>query len=94
MRLATFPTRLLLLASALVSVSSCADKALITPPADLLSRADEPQMTADALTSEEAYERQRDAKIEWGRDNAGIIDRACWWMQDAGVKGLDCRKRP
>jgi hypothetical protein len=50
-------------------------------------------MTAAALTSEEVYERERDAKIEWGRDNAGIVDRACWWMQDAGVK-LTCRKRP
>ena len=93
MRPRTFPTRLLLLASALACVSSCADKALITPPADLLRHADEPPMTGDALTSEEAYERQRDAKIEWGRDNASIIDRACWWMQDAGVK-LDCPKRP
>jgi hypothetical protein len=51
-------------------------------------------MTEEALTSEEAYERQRDAKIEWGRENASIIDRACWWMQDAGVKGLTCAKRP
>lgn len=50
-------------------------------------------MTEEALRSEEAYERQRDAKIEWGRSNAAIIDRACWWMQDAGVK-INCRKRP
>ena len=50
-------------------------------------------MTAEALTSEEAYERQRDAKIEWGRGNAAIIDRACWWMQDAGVT-ITCRERP
>ena len=49
-------------------------------------------MTAEALTSEEVYERQRDAKIEWGRDNAAIVDRACWWMLDAGVK-LSCRAR-
>jgi hypothetical protein len=51
-------------------------------------------MTTDALTSEEAYERQRDAKIEWGRDNGSVIDRACWWFQDAGVKSLTCAKRP
>lgn len=51
-------------------------------------------MTAEALTSEEAYERQRDAKIEWGRGNASIIDRACWWLQDAGVKSLTCPRRP
>jgi hypothetical protein len=50
-------------------------------------------MTADALTSEDTYERQRDAKIEWGRTTAAIIDRACWWFQDAGVK-LTCPKRP
>lgn len=48
-------------------------------------------MTPDSLTSEQAYERDRTAKIEWGRDNAGIIDRACQWFKDAGVKGLDCR---
>lgn len=91
----TFPIRALVLASLLVSVSSCGDKprVLITPPANLLQRADEPPMTPEALTSEEVYEQQRDAKIEWGRSNAAIIDRACWWMQDAGVK-LDCRTRP
>lgn len=50
-------------------------------------------MTAEALSSEESYEKQRDAKIEWGRGNASAIDRACWWFQDAGVK-LDCAKRP
>lgn len=49
-------------------------------------------MTAEALDSEEVYERQRDAKIEWGRDNAAVIDRGCWWLKDAGVE-LDCRPR-
>lgn len=48
-------------------------------------------MTSEALMSEKAYEDQRNAKIEWGRDNAGVIDRACRWFRDAGVKGLDCR---
>jgi hypothetical protein len=51
-------------------------------------------MTDEALTSEDAYERQRDAKIEWGRGNASTLDRACWWFQDAGVKSLSCPKRP
>jgi hypothetical protein len=51
-------------------------------------------MTADALTSEKAYEEQRNAKIEWGRDNASVLDRACWWFQDAGVKGLSCPAKP
>lgn len=50
-------------------------------------------MTDAALTSEKAYEDQRNAKIEWGRGNASIIDRACWWFQDAGVKSLSCAKR-
>lgn len=49
-------------------------------------------MPAEALTSEEAYERARDAKIEWGRENASIVDRACWWLRDAGV-ALECRER-
>lgn len=49
-------------------------------------------MTAEALSSEEAYERQRDAKIEWGRANAGVVDRACRWFRDAGVTGLRCRE--
>ena len=97
MRPETFLTRALLLASAPVLASSCAGnpepQVGLNPPADILSRADEPQMTPEALTSEEVYERQRDGKIEWGRDNAGIIDRACWWFQDAGVP-LTCRDRP
>ncbi|HET6941454.1 MAG TPA: hypothetical protein VFH89_04765 [Sphingomicrobium sp.] len=50
-------------------------------------------MTAESLTSEDAYEAQRDAKIEWGRANASAIDRACWWFQDAGVS-ITCAKRP
>jgi hypothetical protein len=66
----------------------------LSPPADLLSHPDEPEMTADSLTSEKAYEDQRNAKIEWGRGNASVIDRACWWFQDAGVKSLSCPKRP
>jgi hypothetical protein len=91
------PIRLLALASALVCVSSCNDKpnsaGSLAPPANLLAHQSEPEMTADALASEEAYERQRDAKIEWGRENASIMDRACWWFQDAGVKALACPKR-
>lgn len=62
----------------------------ISPPADLLTRQAEPATPVEALTSEEAYERSRDAKIEWGIKNAGIIDRACRWMKDAGLK-LDCQ---
>jgi hypothetical protein len=50
-------------------------------------------MTSEALTSEAAYESQRNAKIEWGRDNAGVLDRACRWFKAAGVT-LDCGKRP
>jgi hypothetical protein len=50
-------------------------------------------MTPDALTSEEAYERQRDAKIEWGREVAGTLDRACRWLKDAGVV-ISCREQP
>lgn len=47
-------------------------------------------MPVEALNSEEAYEQARDAKIEWGRANAHIIDRACKWFKDSGVK-LDCK---
>lgn len=62
----------------------------IHPPADLLLRQPEPSTPVEALTSEEAYERSRDANVEWGRHNAGIIDRACKWLTDAGVK-LECK---
>ena len=94
MQHAAFPTRLLLIASVAVLASACEPKprlqVSLSLPADLLARSDEPQFTADALTSEEAYERTRDAQIEWGRANAGVIDRACRWLKAAGVK-LDCR---
>lgn len=77
--------------------SSCADKlpppANLNPPADLLARADKPVMPPEALTSEAAYEGWREDVNDWGETNAGVIDRACWWFQDAGIK-LDCRKRP
>lgn len=84
----------LVIVSVFAPAWSCSDKPRPTvdlnPPADLLARADEPAMPAEALTSEEAYERARDAKVEWGRTNAGVIDRACAWLATAGVK-LKCR---
>jgi hypothetical protein len=49
-------------------------------------------MTDEAMRSEEAYERQRDSKIEWGRGVSDQMNRACWWFKDAGVK-LDCKPR-
>ena len=95
MQRATCLTKLLLLASVLAPVSACKPKprpqVALQAPADLLSRQAEPATPPEALTSEEAYERSRDAKIEWGRANAGIIDRACQYLKDAGVK-LDCAK--
>lgn len=94
MRHKAFLTRLPLLASALVLVSSCDAKPQsaghLSPPASLLQHGPEPQMSAASLESEETYERERDAKIEWGRENASVIDRACRWFKDAGVKGLVC----
>lgn len=66
----------------------------ISPPANLLTHSDEPATPDAALTSEEAYERSRDAKIEWGRANADAIDRACRWFRDAGVTSLTCRDAP
>ena len=90
MRHATYLTKLLLLGSAAALVSACEPKPRpvvgLNPPANLLSRDPEPATPVEALTSEEAYERSRDAKIEWGRASAGIIDRACAWMRAAGVK--------
>jgi hypothetical protein len=89
MRHATSLTKLLLLGSApglaLACVQNPRPQVAISPPADLLTRTAEPSTPAEALTSEEAYERSRDAKIEWGRKNAGIIDRACKWLKDACV---------
>ena len=98
MRFAPSRIGLLLTASALVFASSCADKARIPPPAnlhppaDLLTRKDKPAAPVEAATSEAAYEAWREDVNDWGEENAGIVDRACWWFQDAGVK-LDCRPR-
>lgn len=81
------------MALVVLPLSACSQQrpvVFIAPPADLLTRQAEPPTPLEALTSEEAYERSRDAKIEWGRQNAGIVDRACKWLTDAGVK-LDCR---
>lgn len=64
----------------------------LRPPADLFVRADEPPMTPAALESEEVYERERDAKIEWGRAVAGQLDAVCRWMLAAGVEGVRCRE--
>lgn len=92
-----FRTRLPALASALALVSSCGDKppapALPRPPADLLARADKPAIPPAALESEAAYEAWREDVNDWGEANAGIIDRACWWLADNGVE-IGCRERP
>lgn len=49
-------------------------------------------MPPEAVTSEEAYEKWREDVNDWGDTVAGISDRACHWLQDAGVK-LDCPTR-
>jgi hypothetical protein len=49
-------------------------------------------MSPQSLKSEEIYEKERTAKIEWGRSLRDQMARACKWFQDAGVK-LDCGKR-
>lgn len=97
MQSATSPIRLLLLASALALASNCADKARVPPPADLtpprniLQRADRPVMPPEAATSEDAFEDWRENVDDWGEANAGVVDRACWWFKDAGVP-IDCRE--
>lgn len=87
------PIRLLALASVLSLASACNKNerpaVSLQVPADLLQREQEPPMTAEALTSERVYEEQRQAKLEWGRRNAGIIDRACLYLKEAGVN-LTC----
>lgn len=92
-------TASLLLASALVLASSCGHKderpksaPPLSPPADLLVREDRPVLTAEALASEDAYEDWVSDVDDWGKVNAAIIDRACWWLQDAEVEVI-CRPR-
>lgn len=46
-------------------------------------------MSPGALTSEQIYEADRSAKIEWGRSVRDQMNRACKWFQDAGVR-LTC----
>jgi hypothetical protein len=59
-----------------------------------LTRADKPVLPAEAVNSEAIYERWREDVNDWGEANAGVADRACWWLQDAGVRTLNCRPRP
>ena len=95
MRPQAFRIRLLLLGSALALVSSCGakqERPVLHPPADLLSHPARPAIGTEALTSEQAYEGWRDDVDDWGKGNADIIDRACWWFQDAGVT-LTCAPR-
>lgn len=100
MRPATFPMKPLLLAAALVFVPSCGPKHLaITPPrppADLFQRADRPEATADALTSDDAAERLDRDRDDWGKRTAASFDAACRWMQRtfAYTPPLVCRQAP
>ena len=93
MRHVTYRTMLLVPALVLVSAWTCGEKPRpqvgLSPPVNLLNREPEPATPIEALTSDEAANRSNDAKIEWGRQNAGIIDRACQWLVASGVK-LDC----
>jgi hypothetical protein len=47
-------------------------------------------MPAEAVMSEAAYEAWREDVSDWGDTQAGIIDRACLWLRNAGVV-LECR---
>lgn len=73
-------------------MSSCAGRATLHPPADLLQHPPRPVITADALISEQAFESWRDDVDDWGQANAATIDRACWWLRDAGV-AIACAPR-
>lgn len=77
-------------------MSSCASK--IGPPVDLrvaadtFDRPDWPQMTAEALDSEEAGEKVKDARDAWGKALARQMDAACRALRASGVPGLNpCR---
>ena len=91
------PIRSLLLVSARELATSCGHKderpksAPLTPPVDLLVREDRPVLTSEALVSEDAYEDWLSDIDDWGKANAGIIDRACRWFRDAEVN-LICRE--
>lgn len=80
----------------LASASSCNSK--IGPPVDLrvpadtFDRPDRPQMTAEALDSEEAGEKVQDARDAWGKAVARQLDAACRMLVASGVVGLNpCR---
>jgi hypothetical protein len=48
-------------------------------------------MSPQSLKSEEIYEKERTAKIEWGRSLRDQMNRACRWFKDAGVV-ISCAK--
>lgn len=97
MRPGISPIRFLALVSVAGLASSCGGNVRptvqLSVPADLLQRRDRPPIPVEAVASEAAYEGWRDDVQEWGEENAGIIDRACAYLKDAGVT-LTCRARP
>lgn len=98
MRSPAYRIAALVLVSTFAPAFSCSDRtpppAPLSPPADLLQRADKPVLSVEGANSEAAFERWREDVNDHSDAGDGIIDRACWWFQDAGIRLLTCRPRP
>jgi hypothetical protein len=65
-----------------------------SPPADLFTRPAYPEIPAEALTDERAYEAWREDGLDWGkRLDAGMYD-ACAWVKAVVWPDLDCGAKP
>lgn len=92
----TFLTKVLLIASASISVASCATPGptrLSSPSAVMFVQEDKPVPDLAILRqdSQEGYRQHQKNKDEWGQRGWDKLNDVCRWFEDQGVKGLPCK---
>lgn len=64
------------------------------PPADLFTRPAYPEIPAEALTNEQAFEAWREDGLDWGKRLDSRFHAACAWMKSVLWRDLDCGVKP
>lgn len=64
------------------------------PAADLFQRPAYPEIPAEALANEQAYEAWREDGLDWGKQLDIRMYNACAWTREVLWHDLDCGAKP
>lgn len=64
------------------------------PPADLFTRPAYPEIPAEAMANEQAYEAWREDGLDWGKRLDARFHAACIWAKAVLYPAVDCGTKP